>query len=51
MRVGAEVGGTGRKLIKHGLVLGFRMWWVCTESLCQLGGALKEIWVYDSKIS
>ena len=47
MRVGLEVGYSERKLIKHGLVSGFRMWWVCSKSLCQIGRSLKEIWGYS----
>ena len=47
MRVGLEVGYSERKLIKRGLVLGFRMWWVCSKSPCQIGSSLKEIWGYS----
>lgn len=51
MRVGLEVGDADTKLIKHGLVLGFRMYWICPELLCQIGDSLKAIWSYDSKVS
>ena len=47
MRVGLEVGYSERKLIKHGLVPGFRMWWVCSKSPYQISNFLKEIWGYS----